>query len=390
MNVGDAATTRAEGSTMADGVTTTALSLVNLGKQFKRLDGTIVPAIDDTSMTVKHGEFIVLLGPSGCGKTTLLRCIAGLEKPDSGKIEISVRVVSSGAEGTFIPTERRGLSMIFQTYALWPHMTVFSNIAYPLKVSGKNRPDKREIEKRVNRVLEIVGISDLGTQYPGQISGGQQQRVALARALVSGSEIVLFDEPLSNVDAKVREQLRLEMLTMQKQIGFTAIYVTHDQSEALSLADRIAVIDKGRVIQLGSPQDVYMRPETRYVAQFIGNMNEVEGVLTEISGEKVVIQTDLGLIVAEVKNTVQVGVGDKVVAVWRPGRTTMHLSDPGSIDNLWHGNVHVSQFAGTHWENILAVGSHQYKQWSTGSDHPIPGSKIWVSVANTDIRVLPA
>jgi len=390
MNATETVISSVQSTTFDNGDTATALSLVNLGKRFKRLDGTIVPAIDDTSMTIKQGEFIVLLGPSGCGKTTLLRCIAGLEKPDTGKIEILGRLVSSGDEKTFIPTELRGLSMIFQTYALWPHMNVFSNIAYPLKVSGKNRPTKKEIEERVNRVLEVVGIRDLGTQYPGQISGGQQQRVALARALVSGSQVVLFDEPLSNVDAKVREQLRLEMLTMQKQIGFTAIYVTHDQSEALSLADRIAVIDQGKVLQLGSPQDVYMRPETRYVAQFIGNMNEIEGVLTEISEGKAIIETDLGKVVADEKNLVHVNVGDKVVAVWRPGRTAMHVSDPGNIENVWRGSIHVSQFAGTHWENILTVGSHQYKQWSTGSDHPVPGSEIWVSVVAADIRVLPA
>ena len=201
-----------------------AVRLSGLSKSFRRADGAVVRAIDDVDLDVEPGEFVVLLGPSGCGKTTLLRTIAGLETPDRGRIEISGRTHFSSERGIAEPPERRGISMIFQSYALWPHMTVFKNVAYPLQ--SRRRVPKHDIAGRVRRALAQVGIDELERQHPAQLSGGQQQRVALARALVSQDSLVLFDEPLSNVDAKVREQLRAELSEMQRELGFTAIFVT--------------------------------------------------------------------------------------------------------------------------------------------------------------------
>src|SRR5690606_1877619 len=180
----------------------------------------------------------------------------------------------------------RRLSMIFQSYALWPHMTAFGNVAYPLQSRRDLKLGRKEVASRVQRVLDLVGIGELGEQYPNQLSGGQQQRVALARALVAGDDLVLFDEPLSNVDAKVREQLRLELVSMQAELGFSAIFVTHDQVEAMELADRIAVLDRGRVVQYGAPREVYHRPATRYVAGFIGTTNELVGTVTGTDGDR--------------------------------------------------------------------------------------------------------
>ena len=256
-----------------------ALALRDIRKHFTRRDGTKVPAVDGIDLEVAQGEFVVLLGPSGCGKTTLLRCIAGLESPDHGEITIHGDRHYVSAEGLESSPNKRKLGMVFQSYALWPHMKVFSNVAYPLQVK---RVSRQQVRERVTEVLKTVGVGELLEQYPGQLSGGQQQRVALARALVSSDGLLLFDEPLSNVDAKVREQLRYEIRRMQQQIGFAAIYVTHDQEEAMELADRIAVLNKGRIAQLGTAQEIYETPADRYVAKFIGATNEILGDVASI------------------------------------------------------------------------------------------------------------
>lgn len=233
------------------------ISVTRARRHFVRRDKSSVKALDDVSFEVKAGEFLVLLGPSGCGKSTLLRAIAGLEQLDSGAISLEGRTVVDTDRRIEVPTEKRGLSMMFQSYALWPHLTVTQNIAYPLKA---RKIEKAAIKDRVKEVLASVGISELESQYPGQISGGQAQRVALARALVSRDNIVLFDEPLSNVDAKVREHLRSEIAQLHRESGFTAVYVTHDQEEALTLATRIFVLRHGKIVQSGTPQAFTIAP----------------------------------------------------------------------------------------------------------------------------------
>jgi spermidine/putrescine ABC transporter ATP-binding subunit len=244
-----------------------------------------VLAVDRVSLEIADGELFTLLGPSGCGKTTLLRLIAGFHQPDAGRIRFGEREV------TDLPPYARNIGMVFQNYALWPHMTVFQNVAYGLRLRGLRGA---ALAARVEEGLRKVNLAGLGGRYPGQLSGGQQQRVALARALVLNPDILLLDEPLSNLDAKIRVQVRAEIRTLQQELGITTVYVTHDQEEALSLSDRVAVMRDGRVLQLGPPRELYERPRTRFVADFVGTNNLVPGLVIEAAGETVVVDTGLG------------------------------------------------------------------------------------------------
>src|SRR5208282_5378183 len=239
------------------------------------------PAVDDVSLEIADGEFIVILGPSGCGKTTTLRLIAGLETPDRGSIAIDGRLMSAPAEGVFVRPEARGIGMVFQSYAVWPHMSVFENVAYPLRV---RRLGRAAIRAKVHDVLELVGLAAEARRAATALSGGQMQRVALARALVYDPALLLFDEPLSNLDLKLRERLRVELKTLQRRTGLTSIYVTHDQSEAVELGDRIMVMEGGRVVQVGASTELYRRPNTRFVAEFIASANILEGAVVGLLG----------------------------------------------------------------------------------------------------------
>ena len=222
--------------------------------------------------TFQEGEFITLLGPSGCGKTTMLRIIAGFEKPTTGELYIDNQLVSGGK--TFIPPEKRSVGMVFQSYAVWPHMNVFDNVAYPLTIK---KVPKAEIRKSVEHVLEIVHLSQYAERFPNQLSGGQQQRVALARALVAAPKLLLLDEPLSNLDAKLRESMRFEIKEIQRQLGITVVYVTHDQTEAMAMSDRIFLINRGVVQQCGSPEEIYNHPANQFVADFLGKVDFFKG-----------------------------------------------------------------------------------------------------------------
>src|SRR3989454_8768995 len=244
----------------------------------KRFAGA--PAVDDVSFDVPKGSFATLLGPSGCGKTTTLRMIAGFYDPDVGDIEIGGRRVND------LPAHRRGTAMVFQDYALFPHMTVYDNVAYGLRVAGRPRP---ELDKRVNDTLAFVGLGGMGGRWPNQLSGGQQQRVAVARALIIEPQVLLLDEPLSNLDAKLREQLRVELRILQRRLGMTFVYVTHDQDEALSLSDWIAVMNAGKVEQAGTPWEIYYHPRTSFLADFVGAVNLVPGTVREVRGDEVVV-----------------------------------------------------------------------------------------------------
>ncbi len=235
-------------------------------------------ALDDVSVGVEAGKMLALVGPSGSGKTTLLRCIAGLEIPDQGTIRIGDRVMFSSANGINVPTEQRNLGLIFQSYALWPNMTVRRNVAYPLK---RRRINDTESERRINRYLDLVGCGHLADRFPHELSGGQQQRIALARALVYEPAVVLFDEPLSNLDPMLREHLRTQIRDIQRTVGFTGVYVTHDQSEAFYVGDHVTLLSEGKVIQAGSPDAIFRRPANARVAAFVGASNVVHGKLVE-------------------------------------------------------------------------------------------------------------
>src|SRR5262245_49552347 len=238
-------------------------------------------AVNTLSLEAKAGEFLTLLGPSGCGKTTTLRLVAGLERPDQGEIELGGRALSSASDGLFVAPERRGMGMVFQSYAIWPHMTVFENVAFPLQ---ELRRPRAEIRERVMAILTTVGLGRLHDRPAPMLSGGQQQRVALARALVSNPQVLLLDEPLSNLDARLREEMRFELRDMQARLGITSIFVTHDQAEAMTLSDRIIVMNAGRIEQEGRPEEVYQRPTTRFVMDFLGRANHVPARMARAGG----------------------------------------------------------------------------------------------------------
>jgi iron(III) transport system ATP-binding protein len=252
----------------------------------RKLYGKVV-AVDGVTFTVGDKEFFSLLGPSGCGKSTVLRCVAGLEEPTEGEIDIGAARMNSTAEGINVPTEHRPIGMVFQNYAVWPHMTVGENVAYPLKL--KKLP-KQAIARKLTDSLNTVGLERLKERYPSQLSGGEQQRVALARALIKQPEVLLLDEPLSNLDAKLREQMRFELKDLQRRTGIPILYVTHDQAEALTMSDRLAVMNAGRIVQLGAPAEIYSHPADRFVADFIGIMNFLAGRILSRNGKEATVE----------------------------------------------------------------------------------------------------
>jgi iron(III) transport system ATP-binding protein len=257
------------------------LRLINIVKTFGQ-----TRAIDTLNLVVEDGELLTLLGPSGCGKTTTLRAVAGFVTPDSGDIFIGERRIST------LAPEKRGIGLVFQNYALWPHMTVFQNLAFGLKLKKMTQP---QIEEKVAEGLAIVKLAELSDRYPRQLSGGQQQRVALSRALVLEPDILLLDEPLSNLDALLREQMRFEIAQLHKQHGITTIYVTHDQTEAMVISDRIAVLNEGRLMQLGTPSDIYAKPANKFVAGFMGTTNFIRGKVLATAGDHTQVRTHDGL-----------------------------------------------------------------------------------------------
>ena len=254
------------------------LTVHDLTKIYTNRFDTQAGGVREASFDLPDGTFFTLLGPSGCGKTTTLRCVAGLERPDTGVIAVGDRVLFDATKGVAVPLNERGIGMVFQSYAIWPHMTVFENIAFPLRVAKGRTPPREDIKRDVDQALATVGLSGYGDRPATRLSGGQQQRVALARAIVHRPKLLLLDEPLSNLDAALREEMRIELRRLQQQIGVTTIYVTHDQSEALAMSDRIAVMEKGRIVQMGDPREIYFRPANIFVASFIGAANLLTGV----------------------------------------------------------------------------------------------------------------
>jgi len=316
-------------------------------------------AVREFSLSVRQGEFVTLLGPSGCGKTTTLRCIAGLENPDGGEIEIGGRTVASHPRSLFLPPEERNIGMVFQSYAVWPHMTVFDNVAYGLRV---RRTGRAEVQRRTREVLERVGLAHLADRYATRLSGGQRQRVALARAIVYQPEVILFDEPLSNLDAKLREQLREELARLQREVGITSIYVTHDQAEALVMSDRIVVMDKGVIQQIGDPHTIYARPANAFVASFLGVANLLEGRLIARDGECCELEVKPGkdcaplYLRAGALNGAQVG--QRIILSIRPEDIRLHLQPPGSAGhvNVMEARIIDTVYLGNFLDCRLQVG----------------------------------
>ncbi len=290
-------------------------------------------AVDRIDLAIGDGELFTLLGPSGCGKTTLLRLLAGFYQPDAGEIRFGQRVVSG------LPPYARNIGMVFQNYALWPHMTVAQNVSYGLRL--RNLP-AAEVRARLDEGLRKVNLAGFESRHPGQLSGGQQQRVALARALVLEPDLLLLDEPLSNLDAKIRVQVRAEIKKLQRELAITTIYVTHDQEEALSLSDRVAVMKDGRVLQVGVPKALYERPRTRFVADFVGTNNLLDGSVRERRGEEMLVETPLGALRAIGDGTV----GGRCVVAIRPENVAIGAGAPASAANAVRGRVVFSSYLG--------------------------------------------
>ncbi len=338
------------------------MSYVKVERLTKRF-GEEVLAVDDISFEVEKEQFITLLGPSGCGKTTTLRCIAGLEHPNAGEIYIDGQCVSSPKRGVMVPPENRHLGMVFQSYAVWPHMTVFSNVAYGLKVK---KTAKAETKEKVERALELVGLGGLGDRYATKLSGGQQQRVALARALVYNPKVLLFDEPLSNLDAKLRERMRLELTSLVHEIGFTSIYVTHDQAEAMVMSDEIIVMDEGHIQQKGDAHTIYLRPANRFVANFIGIANLLEGHVVEGSGGEgaCVVDVSDGVKSHRLLCSVYDGVesGEKVTVSMRPENIDILKQRPeGGENNVLEGRIMSAIYMGNYQDCRVALGEWELR-----------------------------
>jgi iron(III) transport system ATP-binding protein len=313
-------------------------------------------ALDDVNLEVADGELFTLLGPSGCGKSTTLMSIAGFVKPEQGRIAVGEQVFFDGSGRLNIAAERRNLGIVFQSYAVWPHMTVFENLAFPLKV---RRLKRRDIRARVLEVLDLVEMREYEQRYPHQLSGGQQQRVALGRALVYSPSVLLLDEPFSNLDAKLRERARAWVKELQHRLGLTTIFVTHDQDEALSMSDRIAVMSAGRIQQIGNPEDVYRRPANRFVAEFVGRVNLLAGRVASTDGGTVVID------VADSRHRLTLtapdptGLSANVTVAIRPEAVTVVRPEDGLVNgtNTWDANVQRVAFLGDHYEYELSAGS---------------------------------
>ena len=334
-------------------------------------------AVDHVDIDVKSGELVVLLGPSGCGKTTTLRCIAGLEEVTEGEIAIGENVVSS-ARFSLAP-EERSIGMVFQSYSLWPHMTVAENLAFGLKL---RKVPQAQIEKRVRDVLELVGLTGLEARGAGELSGGQQQRVALARAIVLEPKILLFDEPLSNLDAKMRERMRVELRRLQKRLGITAIYVTHDQQEAMVIADRIILMNQGKIEQAGAPREIYAKPRTRFAAEFIGSTNILPGRVA--ASDRVVLDSGQDLAC----DSSAFPVGARVQALIRPEFVRVGQEQLSGA-NVFAAGVHEVSFLGNLGEIEVQSGALKLQVQMSPAGEWAVGDDIFVQIDPAALVLLP-
>ena len=353
------------------------LAVENLSTEYPGDHGQVVKAAQDVTFGVEQGRLFTLLGPSGCGKTTTLRSIAGLERPRAGEITVDGVVVFSSSRGVFVAPNRRGFGMVFQSYAIWPHMNVFENVAFPLEV-GDRRYSRGQIREKVMRVLAAVQLNHLADREATRLSGGQQQRLALARALVREPALLLLDEPLSNLDAKLREKMRFELKRLQRELRITTIYVTHDQSEALALSHQIAVMNEGRIAQIGGPRDVYERPANQFVADFVGNTNFVEGHVIDVrprEGEDAmcVVRTEIGDV--HVSSSLPLRTDERVSLSVRPEDVELVEVRPEG-HNVWEGRVDQKVFLGEALDFQVKVGSRTL----LSRRHPTLRTKVGESI----------
>ncbi len=333
--------------------------------------GTVHSAVDDASFTIQSGEFFTLLGPSGCGKTTTLRCVAGLEQPEAGEILIDGRLMFASATRTLVPTNRRDISMVFQSYAVWPHMTVAGNVAFPLQALKVARA---EIRPRVLDALDMVGLADYADRPATRLSGGQQQRVAFARAIVKGAKVLLLDEPLSNLDAQLREQMRGELRALHARLGTTTLYVTHDQDEALRLSDRIALIRDGRIVEMGTPHALYLNPAKEFTAEFIGQGNLWDCTPRASGAGRVVVECRFGAIVAAAGALD----GRSRRLMVRPEHIALQSLQAARGENAFEGRVVSAAFSGRLLDYVVAVGDVEMRVQSSSIEIHRAGEAVTV------------
>jgi iron(III) transport system ATP-binding protein len=360
---------------------TPAVRVRSLSKEF----GGAVHAVDDVSFEVQEGELLVLLGPSGCGKTTTLRMIAGLEEPDAGEIWLGSNLVSSALKNVFVPTEKRNIGMVFQSYAIWPHMTVFDNVAFPLRV---RRASRKLIDERVSKTLELVGLASMEGRPATMLSGGQQQRVALARALVFEPRILLLDEPLSNLDAKLRVHMRSELKQLQQATGITSIFVTHDQAESMALADRIVVMNSGRIEQVGTPVEVYERPLSRFVNEFVGVINVLEGVVASVDGSRVRLVCGNHEVHGHVAGDLQLTPGHRALATIRPEKLSILIGYTNGSINQWPARVVAASYYGDHREYELDIDDQPMKISTPSNINVEKGAHVGVTCDPAEVVVI--
>ncbi|MGH2733946.1 MAG: ABC transporter ATP-binding protein [Actinomycetota bacterium] len=369
------------------------LKVENLVKTFPGSKGAKaerVVAVDKVSFEVPAGKLFTLLGPSGCGKTTTLRCIAGLETPDSGEIRVDDRTFFSSSNRTRIRANERGLGMVFQSYAIWPHMNVFENVAFPLAVEPRGRrPAKRAVRERVERVLAIVKLDHLADRQATDLSGGQQQRLALARALVMEPPLLLLDEPLSNLDAKLREEMRFELKRLQRELNITAVYVTHDQVEALAMSQFVAVMNDGNIKQVGKPREIYERPNSQFVADFIGTSNFIDGVVEAqgLDGRYEVTTTE-GVLRAGSQSDFPEG--SQVVVAIRPEHVHIEAQPPpATAPNRWSGKVVARAFLGESVDHVVGVGKLEIRARVNPSISIPPGTEVTITFPEESCSLIP-
>jgi len=365
-----------------------SVTIKNLQKTFTTSRG-LVQAIRDLDLEIKDGEFFSLLGPSGCGKTTTIRCIAGLETPDDGEIWLGDQMVYSKARNKLVPAHQRKLGMVFQSYAIWPHMNVFDNIAFPMKHGSGGKYTKTEIEESVTRACKLVQLAGFEYRPSTQLSGGQQQRVALARCLVKDPNVVLLDEPLSNLDAKLRAETRVELRRLVKSIGATAVYVTHDQVEAFAVSDRIGVMLNGELIQVGTPQEIYLKPQHEFIADFVGRINFLDGTVVQDDnrqGEKVV-ETQIGRLAS--KDLEDIPAGNKVKIGVRAENIKILEKMPKDNENCFTGVVKSAVFLGEYISCEVEIGGQLIDINGPPEHHIVVGSEISVLLPRDLIVVIP-
>jgi len=327
------------------------LRVESLAKTFAG-EGQALAAVNGISFSVPKGQLFTLLGPSGCGKSTTLRCIAGLERPEGGVIVVNGQTHVDAARGIFVPPDKRGIGMVFQSYAIWPHMTVYENVAYALEVK---RIPRSEIRARVADTLELVGLAGLAGRAAPKLSGGQQQRVALARAIVGQPSLLLFDEPLSNLDAKLRERMRQEIRELQQRLEITAVYVTHDQTEALAISDTIAVMDGGKILATGASREIYGAPGNRFVADFVGLTNIVRGrAVAEAQADGIgQVEVAFGSVHCRFQGAIRRG--DPVEVLIRPENILVSYEPPEAQENVWQATVEGVTFLGEYQDSTMRV-----------------------------------